>query len=233
MNSFYRGLRSGVPIALGYLAVSFSFGIIAVSLGLDAPSAVLISALTLTSAGQLAAVGVIASAGGYITMLISQLTINMRYAFMSVSLTQRLSPRFRGVLRWLLGFYITDEIFAVASREEEITPSFFFGLSLLPHIGWTLGTLVGALVGGILPEAVLSSLSLALYAMFVAIVLPAMRAERSVLAVVLVAIALSSLFYFLPPLTAVPSGLAVSISALLAAFFGAVFFPRTEGEVEK
>ena len=233
MNSFNRGLKSGIPIALGYLAVSFSFGIIAVSLGLDAASAVLISSLTLTSAGQLAAVGVIASAGGYLTMLVSQLTINMRYAFMSVSLSQRLSPKFRGVLRWLLGFYITDEIFAVAQREEELSPSFFFGLSLLPHIGWTLGTLLGALLGAVLPKTVLNALSLALYAMFIAIVLPAVRAERSVLAVVLVAVALSSLFYFLPPLSAVPSGLAVSVSALLAAFFGAVFFPRTDGEVQK
>ena len=228
MKSFLRGLRSGIPIALGYLAVSFSFGIIAVSLGIDAWGAVLISSTTLTSAGQLAAVGIISASGGYLTMLVSQLTINLRYAFMSVSLSQKLSPKFKGALRWLLGFYITDEIFAVASGEKEITPEFFFGLSLLPHVGWTAGTLLGALLGGVLPTLVLDALSLALYAMFIAIVAPAVKSERSVLTVVAVSVLLSTLFYFVPALNTVPEGLAVSISAIFAAVLGALLFPREE-----
>ena len=136
MKQYLKGLRLGVPIGLGYLSVSFTFGIMAVSMGFDWYQAVLISMLTLTSAGQLAGIQVMVNPGQYVTMLISQLTINMRYSFMSVSLSQSVSPKFKGIKRWLLGFFITDEIFAVASQEKDIEPKVFlhkyhsFGLYL-------------------------------------------------------------------------------------------------------
>ena len=230
MKQFSRGLYLGVPIGLGYLSVSFSFGIIAVGSGLSWWQALLISMLTLTSAGQLAAVGMMALPGQYIPLLISQLTINLRYSFMSVSLSQRVSRNFRGVLRLLLGFFITDEIFAVASREEEVTPAFFLGLSVIPYLGWSLGTLVGALVGSVLPRLILDALSLAIYGMFLAILLPAMRRETPVLTVVLISAAISCIFFFLLP--AVPSGIAISVSALVAATLGALFFPIREEVAE-
>ena len=232
MKHFSRGLRLGVPIGLGYLSVAFSFGIIAVGSGLAPWQALLISMLTLTSAGQLAAVGMMTQPGQYIPLLISQLTINLRYSFMSVSLSQRVSPSFRRVLRLLLGFFITDEIFAVASREKEVTPIFFLGLSVIPYLGWSLGTLTGALVGSILPRIILDALSLAIYGMFLAIILPVMRREMPVLCVVLISAAVSSIFFFALP--RVPSGIAISVSALLAAALGALLFPiseKQEGEL--
>ncbi|MBR2906849.1 MAG: AzlC family ABC transporter permease [Clostridia bacterium] len=225
MNSFTRGLKSGIPIGLGYLSVSFTFGIMAVSYGFDWWQAVLISMTTLTSAGQLAGIGVMISPGQYIEMLISQLTINVRYSFMSVSLSQKAEPAFRGIKRWLLGFFMTDEIFAVASAEKEVSTKFFLGLSVAPYIGWTLGTLLGSVLGNILPALVMNALCLAIYGMFLAIVAPDARKSRAILAVVAVAALLHGLFYYLPVLSEIPSGLSVSICAVAAAVFGSIVFP--------
>lgn len=230
MNSYKRGLRYGIPIGLGYLSVSFTFGIMAVSYGLSWWQAVLISMLTVTSAGQFAGIGVMLHPGQYIEMLISQLTINVRYSFMSISLSQKVDGKFKGLYRWLLGFFMTDEIFAVASTEEKVSRSFFAGLATLPYLGWTLGTLVGALLGNVLPHRLMSALSLAIYGMFVAIVVPEMKRRKTVLVVVIVAIILSCLFYYVPLLQQVSSGLAISICAILAAALGAIMFPVKEGE---
>lgn len=233
MNRFLKGLRSGVPIGLGYLSVSFTFGIMAVSYGLAWWQAVLISMTTLTSAGQLAGIGVMTQVGRYLEMLISQLTINVRYSFMSVSLSQKTAPSFRGIKRWLLGFFMTDEIFAVASAEDEVDTKFFLGLSVIPYLGWTLGTLFGSLIGNVLPEIVLNALCLAIYGMFLAIVAPKARTSRAVLAVVALAAGLHCVFYYTPLLREISSGLTVSICAIAAAVFGALVFPVHDGEGEE
>ena len=163
MNNYKRGLAAGIPISLGYLSVSFTFGIMAVSYGLAWWQAVLISMTTVTSAGQFAGIGTMMHPGQYIQMLISQITINIRYSFMSISIGQKADSKFSGIYRWLLGFMMTDEIFAVASQEESVTRSFFAGLSTLPYIGWAVGTLLGAILGSVLPDRVMSALSLAIY----------------------------------------------------------------------
>ncbi len=231
MNSYIRGLRLGVPIGLGYLSVSFTFGIMAVSYGLSWWQAVLISMTTVTSAGQFAGIGVMLYPGQYIEMLISQLTINIRYSFMSISLSQKVDGKFKGIYRWLLGFMMTDEIFAVASAEENVTRSFFAGLSTIPYLGWSIGTLIGALLGNVLPHRLMSALSLAIYGMFVAIVVPEMQKKKTVILVVLMALLFSCLFYYLPLLHQISSGLSISICAIFAAVLGAVLFPvKEEGE---
>ncbi|MBQ7364346.1 MAG: AzlC family ABC transporter permease [Clostridia bacterium] len=230
MSAFVRGMKKGIPIGVGYLSVSFTFGIMAIAYGFDWWQAVIISMTTLTSAGQLAGIGIMVIPGQYIEMLISQLTINLRYSFMSVSLSQKTSSEFRGIKRWLLGFFMTDEIFAVASDEEEVTSVFFVGLSIMPFLGWTFGTLLGSLLGNILPSAIMNALCLAIYGMFVAIVAPRARSSKAILTVVLFAAALHSLFYYLPFLKTVSSGIAISISAIVSAVFGAVAFPIREQE---
>lgn len=225
MNTFLRGFRSGIPIGLGYLSVSFTFGIMAVSYGFDWWQAVLISMTTLTSAGQLAGIGVMVVPGQYLEMLISQLTINVRYSFMSVSLSQKTAPAFRGIKRWLLGFFMTDEIFAVAAAEDEVDTKFFLGLSVMPYIGWTLGTLLGSILGNILPAIVMNALCLAIYGMFLAIIAPKARVSKAVLAVVAAAAVLHGIFYYAPVLNEIPSGLSISICAIAAAVLGAILFP--------
>lgn len=225
MQDYRRGFQAGIPIGLGYLSVSFTFGMMAVAAGLSWWQAALISMCTVTSAGQFAGLGMMPLPGQTLAILVSQLTINIRYSFMSVSLSQRLDSRFSGVWRWLLGFFVTDEIFAVASGEKCVTRSFFAGLATAPWFGWTLGTLIGALLGGILPHRLISALSLAIYSMFIAIVMPDVKAHRRVGLVVLLAIALRCLFYYVPGLTAVNSGLAISAAAVGAAVLGAALFP--------
>ena len=225
MNNFKRGLVAGIPIALGYLSVSFTFGIIAIRYGLSIWETVLISMTVVTSAGQFAGVQVMLTPGHYIEMLISQLTINVRYSFMSTALSQKVDSRFRGVWRWLLAFMMTDEIFAVASTEEVVTKSYFAGLITLPWIGWIIGTLLGAVLGNILPVAVMSALGLAIYAMFVAIVLPVMKEERPVTFAVIIAIILSICFTYVPVIKELSSGLSICICAIVAALVMAVLCP--------
>ena len=233
MNSFKRGLRAGIPIGMGYLSVSFTFGIMAVSYGLTWWQAVIISMTTVTSAGQFSGIGTMLLPGQYIEMLISQLTINIRYSFMSLSLSQKTDSKFRGVYRWLLGFFMTDEIFAVASMEKEVKRSFFAGLATIPWIGWTLGTLIGALLGNVLPDSLMSALSLAIYGMFVAIVVPEMKKSREVVIVVVLALAVSSMFYYLPMLKEISSGISISICAILVAVTGACLFPVEDENPEQ
>ena len=228
MKDFKKGLKSGVPIGLGYLSVSFAFGIMAISLGFEWWQAVLISMTNLTSAGQLAGIGIMVNPAQYLDMLLSQLTINVRYSFMSVSLSQKVTPQFCGIKRWILGFFMTDEIFAVASNEKTVSVKFFSGLTVFPYIGWTLGTLLGSVLGNVLPSIIMNALCLAIYGMFVAIVAPKAKESLSLLLVVGVAIALSCAFYFLPFLSTVSSGLSVCICAILAAILGALLFPVKE-----
>ena len=228
MKLFLRGLRSGIPIGLGYLSVSFSFGIMALSMGFAWWQAVIISMTTVTSAGQLAALDIMIHPAQYAAMLISQLTVNVRYSFMSISLSQKVSDKFSGIKRWLLGFFMTDEIFAVAAAEDEVDPKFFLGLSIIPYVGWTLGTLLGSVAGQILPEFVRTALGVAIYGMFLAIILPPARKSRPVRCVVLIAAALSLCFRYLPGLNTVSSGFVIIICGVIAAALGAWRFPAEE-----
>lgn len=227
-TDFRRGFNAGLPIGMGYFSVSLSFGILAVSYGFSWWQALLISMLCVTSAGQFAGVGIMCSPGQYIAMLISQLTINVRYSMMSISLSQKVDESIGKFWRWIFGFFITDEIFAVAAAERSVNRRFFLGLTILPYAGWALGTLCGALVGNILPERLMNALCIALYGMFVAIVTPVAKKERPVLIVVLVAMLVSCLFTYLPGLRDISDGLAVSLCAIIAAAFGAAVFPVKE-----
>ena len=227
-TAFRRGFNAGLPIGMGYFSVSLSFGILAVSYGFSWWQALLISMLCVTSAGQFAGVGIMCSPGQYIAMLLSQLTINVRYSMMSISLSQKVDNSISKIWRWILGFFITDEIFAVAAAERKPNRSFFLGLTVLPYTGWALGTLCGALVGNILPQRLMNALCIALYGMFVAIVTPVAKKERPVLIVVFLTMVISCLFTYLPGLRDISSGIAVSLCAILAAAVGAAIFPVKE-----
>lgn len=231
MNSFKKGFRAGFPIGLGYLSVSFTFGLMAVSYGFTWWEALIISMTTVTSAGQFSGITTMLLPGQYVSMLISQLTINVRYSFMSISLSQKLDEKFKGIYRLLFGFMMTDEIFAVASQEENVTRSFFAGLCVLPYLGWSLGTLLGALLGNVLPDRLMSALSVAIYGMFVAIVVPEMKKSKAVIFVVIIALLLICFFTYIPLLAGISSGLSISICAIAAAIIGAILFPVKEEEV--
>lgn len=228
-KDFWQGLKAGLPVGLGYFSVSFAFGVAAVQSGLSVLNAVLISLTNLTSAGQLAGLSVIAAAGSLIEMAATQLVINLRYALMSISLSQKLDHSVTMPERMILSFGVTDENFAIAvNKEGTVTASYFFGLMTLPILCWTGGTLFGAAAGEILPVAVLSALGVAIYGMFVAIVLPVAKKSMAVALVSLLAIALSCCFAWMPFLNQVSGGFAIIISAVVAAAVGAFFFPVRE-----
>lgn len=239
LNSFTQGLRDGLPIGLGYLSVSFAFGITVVSAGLSALTAVGISMSNLTSAGQLAGLSVILAAASLGEMALTQFIINLRYALMSVSLSQKLSRECSLPHRFLISFFITDEIFAVAMNRSEmsgkyLSPKYMYGLAVAPYVGWSLGTLLGAAGGGWLPLSIRNALGIAIYGMFIAIIVPPSKKSRGVLSVVILAAAVSCLFNFVPQLSVLfknAPGFVIIISAVLASAVGAVFFPKAE-EVE-
>lgn len=223
---YFRGLKVGVPIGLGYLSVSFAFGISAISSGLTACEALLISMTNLTSAGQVAGLSLMISNATLLEMAMTQFIINLRYALMSLSLSQKLHQSVRTMDRFLIAFFNTDEIFAVASSEKEVTTAFMLGLGSLPWIGWSGGTLLGALAGQLLPASITAALSLAIYGMFIAIVIPACRSSQKVTTVVAMAVTLSLALHYLVP---APSfGFSVILCALVASLLGAVTFPIEE-----
>lgn len=228
-SDFFKGMFHGIPIALGYLSVSFGFGIMAVKSGLSVLTAVIISAANLTSAGQAAAVGIIASGGAVIEMALTQFIINIRYSLMSLTLSQKLDKSFKLPQKLIASFGITDEIFAVAaSRPKKLTPFYMYGLIITPFIGWTLGTFLGAWAGELLPTFIADAMGILLYGMFIAIIIPPARKERKIIVVIAAAIVFSCGFKFLLP--SVSSGFAVIISAVAAALIGALFFPVEQKE---
>ena len=229
MKLFLKGIKDGIPIALGYLSVAFGFGILAVSMGLSVLQAVGISASNLTSAGQVAGVEIIAAGGTLVEIILTQLVINIRYSLMGISLSQKLDGSFGTLQRLIVSFGITDEIFAVSyAQKGKIKPVYMYGLILIAFLGWTSGTLVGAAAGAVLPESVMSAMGLLLYAMFVAIIIPAARESKGALFTVVAAACLSIVFkYAIPSLS---SGFSVIISAIASAALAAALFPVKEEE---
>lgn len=230
MNSFKKGLVDGIPIGLGYFSVSFTFGLLAISNGFYVWEAVLISMTNLTSAGQFAGMTVMAQAGSLVEMALTQFVINLRYSLMSLSMSQKVDEKMNIPRRLFFAAFHTDEIYAVAiSQKGKVGWKYFSGLIIVPYLGWTLGTLAGALCGSHLPESVCSALGVALYAMFIAIVVPEMKKSRPVFLIVALAVVLRCGMYYIPFLKAhISDGFAVIICALVSSCIGAFFFPVRE-----
>ena len=233
-KSFSMGIRDGIPICLGYLSVSFAFGIFATGQGLSIMETLLISMFNVTSAGQLAAVPIIASMGSFIELALTQLVINLRYALMSVSLSQKFGSSIRIPDRFLIAFVNTDEVFAVASGKPGLVGKrYMLGLILTPYLGWSLGTLVGAVAGNILPLIVTSALGIAIYGMFIAIVTPVAMSSLKDALCVITAIAISCIFYYVPWFSSIPSGFVIIITAVVVSALFAIVAPIPDEEVKE
>ena len=230
MNTEYSaGLRRGLPVGMGYFSVSFGFGAMAVSQGVRAWEAALISLTNLTSAGQFAGLTVIVTAAGLWELVLTQLIINSRYALMSLALGQRMGQEIGLLPRLVIAFFNTDEIFALAmARREKLTVPYLLGLATLPVLGWTIGTLCGGLAGSVLPAAIGTALGVMLYGMFVAIVVPAAKADWRIFIAALLAMALSCCFAWIPALARISQGLAIVVCTVAAAAVCAAAFPVDE-----
>ena len=233
-STLRRGLRDGLPIALGYFPVSFAFGIFAVGQGLTPLEATLISLLNVTSAGQLAGVPLLVSTAPYLELALTELVINLRYALMSVTLSQKLDRSVTLADRFAIAFVNTDEVFAVSTAQSGlVSRGYMYGLILTPYLGWAMGTVFGALAGDILPAILVSALGIAIYGMFVSILVPAARDSRSILAVELVAAAISVTVAYLPPLSFISGGFSIILSAVGASLLLAWLAPiKTDAREE-
>lgn len=233
-NNFLKGIKDGLPICIGYFAVSFAFGITAVGLGLSWLEAFLISMTNVTSAGQLAGVPILASGGRLIELIVSQLVINSRYTLMSISMSQKLGKSVSFKNKLIIAFCNTDEVFAVTmGNKQSVGKKYMYGLILTPWLGWSFGTLLGSLANNILPALVISSLGVAIYGMFIAIVVPVMKKNKTVTLCVLLSILLSCMFKYLPVLNLVPAGFVIIICAVVSSAIFALIAPTSnESEAE-
>lgn len=232
LENFKKGLKAGIPIALGYFAVSFTFGMMAIKGGLTLWQSVLISLTNLTSAGQFAGLDIILAGGTLWEMALTQLIINLRYMLMSLTISQKLDKKYAFFHRFFVAFGMTDEIFGVsAATSGKVSPFFHYGAMALAIPGWTLGTLVGAIAGTVLPNFIISALSVAIYGMFLAIIIPPAKKNRTLVWVIILAIALSTAFKYIPGLNKISSGFAIIIVTVIVAALAAWLRPiKEEGE---
>ncbi len=230
-KSFMEGVKSGIPIGMGYLPVSFTFGFLAVSGGLPVWVACFISLTNLTSAGQFAGTNLILAGAGYVEVALTTLVINLRYMLMSLSLSQKLSETTGTLERLVLAFGITDETFVVSSLQPGILKSsYMIGLMTMPIFGWNLGTLLGGSISTLLPQALQNAMGIALYAMFIALIIPAARKSLQVLSVIVMAVTINCLLKYLPVFSFISSGFCVILATILASAYGAWRYPKLEDD---
>ena len=231
---FFRGMRAGIPISLGYFAVAIAMGISARAAGITPFQASLTSFLINASAGQYAGFTLIAAGASYLEVALMEAVANARYLLMSAALSQRLSPRTGTIKRLLLGFTVTDEIFGVSILQTEpLDPCFTYGTFLVATSGWTSGTLVGALLGDVLPLRVLSALSVGLFGMFISVFIPEAKKNRIVAALIAVCFALSLAATYLPVIREIPEGIRIIILTVVISLAAAILFPIKEKQTEK
>ena len=233
-KEYRQGVAGGLPVGLGYFSVSFGFGAMCVAQGVKVLDAALISATNLTSAGQFAGLTLIVAAAGLWEMVLTMLVINSRYALMSLALSQRMGEKMGFWSRLPIAFINTDEIFALAmARKEPLTLPFMMGLGTLPILGWTGGTLCGALAGSVLPPSFQAALGVMLYGMFIAIVVPPAKKEKDIFFALVLSMVLSCLFAWLPALQGVSAGISIVICTVAAAALCALLFPIKEEEADQ
>lgn len=231
---YKKGLRDGMPIAMGYFAVAFTLGITAKNIGMTPIQAAVSSLLLHASAGQYAAMTVIASGTGYLEMVMTTLIVNLRYLLMSCALSQKAGSEMKTGHRMAVSYYITDEIFGIASAVEgKLNPFYNYGAASVASPGWVLGTFFGALLGTALPERLGRAFGVALYGMFMAIIIPPARKSRVICGIVVVSMAASYLFSRLPVTREISEGFKIIILTIVIAAAAAWKFPVQEEEREE
>jgi len=225
-NNFLKGIKDGVPIALAYLSVSFTFGLLACENGLSIFSSVLISLTNLTSAGQFAGLDIIVAAGTLLELAVTTLIINLRYFLMSFAISQRVDSNMNTLQRLICSFGITDEVFAVICQKDgKVGFKYFIGLIILPILGWSSGTLIGAGASMLLPYSVRTALSIAIYGMFIAIIIPPAKRFKPYFYAIGMSVGISCLFKYLPLLNSVSGGWVIIIASITASAVCAYFCP--------
>ncbi|MDD4080345.1 MAG: AzlC family ABC transporter permease [Eubacteriales bacterium] len=228
-RSFFQGARDALPVSLGYLSVSFTLGLAARQAGMSALQATVMSLITNTSAGQFAGIASFGAGSPLIFTALTQAFVNLRYILMSLSLTQRFAQSGHLAQKLLAAFDVTDELFALAmKRDRPLDPFYYYGMMAATIPCWALGTLLGATLGNLLPQPVIYAVNVALYAMFIAVVVPPARTDTKILKLVALSMGLSGLIRALPVLGGIAPGFRVILIALPLSFFFARRYPIRE-----
>lgn len=226
---YIQGVKDGLPIGIAYLAVSFTFGIYAVQNGLAPWMALITSMSNFTSTGEFAGVGLIAATASFFEIGLAVLIINLRYSVMTLSLSQQFNPNLATWKRFILSFFVSDEVFAMcALTGKNLTPKYLLGVATTPWTFWSIGTLTGALVNNVLPERIQIALGIAIYCMFIALIIPPARDSKPIMYCVLISTAITCLLYYCPGLNKISAGFRVIIAGILASAICAYFFPIKE-----
>ncbi len=231
-KQFYlRGMRDGIPIFFGYLAVGFTLGIAAKKVGIDALGAGIMSFLMHASAGEFALLSIIVGQSSIIALIITQIIMNIRYFLMSANMAQRLPSDTSLPKRLLVAYFVTDEIFGIsAGIPGELNPYYPLGAATVASPGWVFGTVFGVIAGNILPENISNGLGVALYGMFLAVVIPASRKNKVIAGVVIISMLASLLFEYIPLFSGITSGTKIIILTLIIASLAAIVFPVKENK---
>ena len=225
-KEFLAGVHDGVPVCLGYIAVSFAFGIQATQAGLTAVQAVIMSLCNVTSAGQFSSLDLIMNQATLAEMALLQLIINLRYMLMSCALTQKLGEAVSFPKRMLIAYGVTDEIFGISVlRKGKLYPSYSYGLITISVSGWLLGTFLGAACGEVMPQRLISCLGLAIYGMFISIIMPEAREKKAVMIAVIVSMTMSAVMYWAPVLREISSGFRIIIVTIIVASVASILAP--------
>ncbi len=233
-NIFLKGMKDGLPVALGYLAVSFTLGIAAVKSGLTPFQAFVTSALNNTSAGEFAAFSLIGAGVSYMEIALTTLILNMRYILMSCALSQKIDKNTPIVHRFLMAYDVTDEIFGLSIMSEgRLDPKYTYGLIAISAPSWAIGTYLGAVMGSVMPAGVLSAMNLALYGMFIAVIVPPAKKDKTIAVVIAVSMLSSLMFSILPGLREISSGIVVIILTVVISLAAAILFPVCGDKKEK
>lgn len=225
--TYITGLKHGIPTALGYFLVSFTFGMIASSGGMSPYYATLISMTNLTSAGQFAGLNTIFQGGTYLELTVSMFIINSRYLLMSTALSQKLEKHMALWKKMIISIAITDENFAIAMIEvETVTFRYYLGVMTLPYIGWSVGTLLGGMTDNILSRPMQNAASIALYCMFIALFIPPAKEQKPIRQVIILTLFIGLVLYYVPIFAVISTGYKVLIAALIGAVYGAIKYPQ-------
>lgn len=229
--AFSNGMRDGIPIGLGYFAVAFTLGIAAKNAGLNAWQSFIVSLTNNASAGEYAGFTMIAANATYLEMAVMILVANARYLLMSCALSQKLDSKTPLFHRMLIGFDVTDEIFGICINvKDKLNPYYAYGAMAVAIPGWSIGTYIGVLMGNVLPDSLVSALSVGLYGMFIAIIIPPARQNKVILLLVIISMLASTLFTVLPYLNTLPSGTVVILLTIVISSVAAILFPVKEEE---
>ena len=225
-NAFVNGLRDGIPIALGYFAVAFSLGIVARKAGLNAFQGFLSSILNHASAGEYAEFTVIMANAPYVEMALIIFITNIRYMLMSFALSQRFAPDTSIIHRLFVGFGVTDEIFGITiARPHDINPYYTYGAMTIALPSWAAGTAIGIIAGNILPASVVSALGVALYGMFIAIIIPPAKKDKIVAGAVCASFLISWIVSKISLFDRISDSMKICILTVLIAGVVALLFP--------